>query len=56
MRALRGTLGQPALRALLGAGLVSLTGDWVVRVGLAYAVFALTGSTVSSTRRPSGRK
>ena len=48
MRGLRDTLGQPALRALLGAGLVSLTGDWVVRVGLAYAVFALTGSTVSS--------
>ena len=48
MKALRDTLGQPALRALLGAGLVSLTGDWVVRVGLAYAVYALTGSTVSS--------
>lgn len=48
MRGLRDTLGQPALRALLGAGLVSLTGDWVVRVGLAYAVYALTGSTVSS--------
>jgi Na+/melibiose symporter-like transporter len=48
VRALRDTLGQPPLRALLGAGLVSLTGDWVVRVGLAYAVYALTGSTVSS--------
>ena len=48
MKALRDTFGQPALRVLLGAGLVSLTGDWVVRVGLAYAVYALTGSTVSS--------
>jgi Na+/melibiose symporter-like transporter len=48
VRALRDTLGQPALRALLGAGLVSLTGDWVVRVGLAYAVYALTGSTLTT--------
>jgi Na+/melibiose symporter-like transporter len=36
------------VKALLGAGLVSLTGDWVVRVGLAYAVYALTGSTLTS--------
>jgi Na+/melibiose symporter-like transporter len=48
VKALRDTLRQPPLRALLGAGLVSLTGDWVVRVGLAYAVYALTGSTVST--------
>jgi Na+/melibiose symporter-like transporter len=48
VRALRDALGQPALRALLGAALVSLTGDWVVRVGLAYAVYALTGSTVTT--------
>jgi MFS family permease len=33
---------------VLGAGLVSLTGDWVLRVGLAYFVYALTGSTVAS--------
>jgi len=38
----------PDLRWLLSAGLVSLTGDWVLSVGLAYAVYALTGSTVAS--------
>jgi Na+/melibiose symporter-like transporter len=36
------------VRLLLGAGLISLTGDWVLRVGLAYYVYALTGSTVAS--------
>jgi Na+/melibiose symporter-like transporter len=36
------------VRLLLGAGLVSLSGDWVLRVGLAYYVYALTGSTVAS--------
>src|SRR5512133_2770355 len=38
----------PDLRLLLGAGLVSLTGDWLLGVGLAYAVYALTGSTLAS--------
>jgi MFS family permease len=38
----------PDLRLLLGAGLVSLTGDWLLGVGLAYAVYALTGSTIAS--------
>ena len=48
MARLRTTLAQPAVRSVLGAGLVSLTGDWVLRVGLAYYVYALTGSTVAS--------
>ena len=39
---------QPGVRPLLGAGLISLSGDWVLRVGLAYYVYALTGSTVAS--------
>lgn len=36
------------LRLLLGAGLVSLTGDRLLAVGLAYYVYALTGSTAVS--------
>ena len=36
------------LRLLLGAGLVSMTGDWLLSVGLAYSVYALTGSTLAS--------
>jgi predicted MFS family arabinose efflux permease len=38
----------PDLRLLLGAGLISLTGDWVLGIGLTYSVFALTGSTLAS--------
>jgi MFS family permease len=38
----------PDLRLLLGAGLVSVTGDWLLSVGLAYSVYALTGSTLAS--------
>lgn len=38
----------PDLRLLLGAGLVSVTGDWVLGIGLTYAVYALTGSTLAS--------
>jgi Na+/melibiose symporter-like transporter len=37
-----------SLRLLLSAGLVSLTGDWILRTGLAYHVYALTGSTLAS--------
>jgi Na+/melibiose symporter-like transporter len=36
------------LRLLLTAGLVSMTGDWLLGVGLAYSVYALTGSTLAS--------
>ena len=35
-------------RLLLIAGLVSLTGDWVLSVGLTYQVYRLTGSTLAS--------
>jgi Na+/melibiose symporter-like transporter len=45
---LRGAVAQPGVRLLLGAGLISLSGDWVLRVGLGYYVYALTGSTVAS--------
>ncbi len=38
----------PDLRLLLGAGLVSMTGDYVLAIGLAYSVYALTGSTLAS--------
>jgi len=48
MGAIRTALGRPGLRLLLGAGLISLTGDWVLRVGLAYYIYVLTGSTLAS--------
>ncbi|HET7049738.1 MAG TPA: MFS transporter [Solirubrobacteraceae bacterium] len=48
MARLRDALAQRGVRLLLGAGLISLSGDWVLRVGLAYYVYALTGSTVAS--------
>lgn len=48
MRGIVAALGQRGLKPLLGAGLVSLTGDWVLRVGLAYHVYVLTGSTLAS--------
>jgi len=35
------------LRLVLSAGLVSLTGDWILRIGLVYRVYALTGSTMA---------
>ncbi|SCE92843.1 MFS transporter [Micromonospora chaiyaphumensis] len=36
------------LRLLLAANLISLTGDWILRTGLAYQVYVLTGSTLAS--------
>ncbi|GAB3768261.1 putative MFS family arabinose efflux permease [Nocardioides ginsengisegetis] len=36
------------LRLLLGANVVSQGGDWILGVGLAYAVYDLTGSTMAS--------
>ena len=36
------------LRLLLAAGLISLVGDWILRIGLVYYVYALTSSTVAS--------
>lgn len=35
-------------RLVLSAGLISLTGDWILRIGLAFHVYALTGSTLAS--------
>ena len=35
-------------RCLVSAGLVSLTGDWMLRVGLTFYVYDLTGSTLAS--------
>jgi Na+/melibiose symporter-like transporter len=40
--------GHRDLRLLLAAGLISLTGDWILRTGLAYYVYVLTGSTLAS--------
>jgi Na+/melibiose symporter-like transporter len=36
------------LRLLLSAGLISLVGDWILRTGLVYYVYVLTGSTLAS--------
>src|SRR5579862_8721843 len=36
------------LRLVLCAGTISLTGDWVLIIGLIYRVYAVTGSTVAS--------
>ncbi|WP_433016617.1 MFS transporter [Kribbella sp. CA-294648] len=35
-------------RLVLSAGLVSLTGDWILRTGLAFQVYVMTGSTLAS--------
>ena len=48
MNAIRRALAQPGLRLLLGAGVISVTGDWILRVGLAYYIYVLTGSTLAS--------
>jgi Na+/melibiose symporter-like transporter len=49
VRRLRAVLGgNRDLRLLLAANLVSLTGDWILRTGIAYQIYVLTGSTVAS--------
>ena len=40
--------GHRDLRLVLSAGLVSMVGDWILRIGLVYHVFVLTNSTVVS--------
>ncbi|WP_350278636.1 MFS transporter [Kribbella sp. HUAS MG21] len=35
-------------RLMLSAGLISLVGDWLLRTGLAFQVYVLTGSTLAS--------
>ena len=49
MRAAWRTLaGRRDLRLVLSAGIISMTGDWVLTIGLIYRVYAVTGSTVAS--------
>ncbi len=49
MRELWGVLArQRDYRLLLSAGLISLTGDWILRTGLVFRVYAETGSTLAS--------
>jgi Na+/melibiose symporter-like transporter len=48
MRAIVHALRHRDVRRLLAAGLISTTGDWILRVGLVYRVYVLTGSTVVS--------
>ncbi len=40
--------GNRDLRLLLAANLVSQTGDWILRTGIAYQIYVLTGSTLAS--------
>jgi Na+/melibiose symporter-like transporter len=40
--------GHRDLRLLLAANLVSSTGDWILRTGIAYQIYVLTGSTLAS--------
>ena len=47
-RHLRPLLRHRDLRLLFSAALVSQTGDWMLATGIAFEVYALTGSTVAS--------
>jgi Na+/melibiose symporter-like transporter len=40
--------GRRDLRLVLSAGLISITGDWILIIGLIYRVYAVTGSPVAS--------
>ena len=40
--------GRRDLRLVLSAGIISMTGDWILTIGLIYKVYATTGSTVAS--------
>ena len=40
--------GRRDLRLVFSAGIISLTGDWILTIGLVYRVYAMTGSTVAS--------
>jgi Na+/melibiose symporter-like transporter len=49
MKDLWGVLArQRDYRLVLSAGLISLTGDWLLRTGLAFQIYVLTGSTLAS--------
>ena len=41
-------VGRRDLRLVLSAGIISMTGDWILTIGLIYKVYATTGSTVAS--------
>lgn len=45
---LRSLVRNRDLSLLLGAGLVSQTGDWLLATGLGFQIYALTGSTLAS--------
>jgi Na+/melibiose symporter-like transporter len=40
--------GNRDFRLLVSAGLVSMTGDWILGIGLTYLVYSITGSTLAS--------
>ena len=40
--------GRRDLRLVISAGIISLTGDWILTIGLIYRVYAMTGSTMAS--------
>src|ERR1017187_8205564 len=40
--------GRRDLRLVLSAGVISMSGDWILTIGLIYRVYAVTGSTVAS--------
>jgi Na+/melibiose symporter-like transporter len=48
VRALVRLLAHRDYRLLLTAGLASMTGDWVLGVGLTYLVYSITGSTLAA--------
>ncbi|MFF0269158.1 MFS transporter [Kribbella sp. NPDC004536] len=49
MKDLWGVLArQRDYRLMLSAGLISLVGDWLLRTGLAFQIYVLTGSTLAS--------
>jgi Na+/melibiose symporter-like transporter len=41
-------MGRRDLRLVLTAGFISLSGDWILTIGLIYRVYVVTGSTVAS--------
>jgi Major Facilitator Superfamily len=45
----RGPLSAPAFRTLWSAGLISDTGDWLLRIALPIVVYQLTGSVVGTS-------
>ena len=40
--------GRRDLRLVISVGIISLTGDWILTIGLIYRVYAMTGSTMAS--------